>query len=396
MAIVKLSKITLYGRTPQREEILRGLQELGCVHLVDLQGAAGTELLEDTVRTEVHDAIKYLAACPDQRPSAPHDSEYDRARITRRTLINQRAHDDLSDEREQLEEAIAATAPWGNFRMPDPESLGGMQLWLYRMRHSDLPSLVGSEFPWQIVSSSSRFAHVVVVSDQRPIGVPGRQVTLDPRSRSELQARLEAVDHTLERLELERISLTRWISRLSADLQAADDDRRLSVAADHLLSDGPLFALRGWAPQRSLAEIEVFAREHRLALTIEPPAAGEKPPTLLSNPRAVAGAEGAVTFYMTPSYWAWDPTWLMYVSFSLFFAMIMADAGYGIVLALLLLAFNRKLKRNPSGQRMRGLLYAIVALTIGYGILIGSYFGVAPPQGSWPTGWFGNKAEPRS
>ncbi len=384
MAIVKLSKITLYGRIQQRDEVLRGLQMLGCVHLVDLHGAAGSELLEDTVRTEVHDAIKYLAACPDQRPSATHDSEYDRARITRRTLINQRAHEDLSDERERLEQAIAATLPWGNFQMPDPQTLGGMQLWLYRLRRSDVQSLVDSEFAWQVISSSNRFAHVVVFSRERPVGIPGRQVTLDPRSRGELQARLKEVDRILERLDLERIALTRWIAHLSADLEAADDDRRLNVAADHLLSDGPLFALRGWAPRRSLEEIEAFARANRMALTIEPPAPGEKPPTLLSNPKAVEGAEGAVTFYMTPSYWAWDPTWLMYVSFSLFFAMIMADAGYGIVLALLLVAFNRKLKRHPSGRRMRGLLIAIVALTIGYGILIGSYFGLAPPPGSLP------------
>jgi V/A-type H+/Na+-transporting ATPase subunit I len=103
---------------------------------------------------------------------------------------------------------------------------------------------------------------------------------------------------------------------------------------------------------------------------------------LLTNPKAVAGAEGAVTFYMTPSYSAWDPTWLMYVSFSLFFAMIMADAGYGVVLAIVLALSARKLNGTENGRRLRGLLIAIVAMTIGYGVIIGSYFGAAPPPGS--------------
>src|SRR5690606_20897373 len=71
-----------------------------------------------------------------------------------------------------------------------------------------------------------------------------------------------------------------------------------------------------------------------------------------------------------------------YVSFSLFFAMIMADAGYGIVLAIALAAFVPKLKRSEKGRRLLGLLIAIVGMTIFYGVLIGSYFGALPPAGS--------------
>lgn len=383
MAIVKLSKITLYGCVSQRDEVLRGLQSIGCIHLVDLHGKTKPEQLEDTTRTDVHAAIKYLAACPDQRPSAAHDSGYDRDLTARRALLNKRAHEDLADEREKLHRSIAATAPWGDFHMPSPESLGGMKLWLYKFRHRDLEQLENSEFPWQIVSTSSRFAYVVLVGNEQPVGVAGRPIKLDHRSRSELQRRLEEVDHTLERLDLERISLTRWLSRLTADLEAADDDRRLTVAADHMLSDGPIFALRGWAPEKAVSAIESFASQHRLAYTIQSPDPTDSPPTLLTNPQAVSGAEGAVTFYMTPGYSAWDPTWLMYVSFSLFFAMIMADAGYGIVLAIVLGLMTKKLRASEGGRRMYGLLVAIVALTIGYGVLIGSYFGASPPAGGW-------------
>lgn len=383
MAIVKLSKVTLYGCLSQRDEVLRGLQSIGCVHLVDLHGKSKPQQLEDKSRTDVHAAIKYLAACRDQRPTAPHDSGYDRDRIARRTLINKRAHDDLADEREKLLRAIAATAPWGDFQMPSPESLGGLNLWLYKFRHRDFEELRGSDFPWQIVSTSSRFTYVVLISKEQPVGVAGRLVKLDHRSRSELQRRLEEVDLTLERLDLERISLTRWLSRLTADLEAEDDDRRLAVAADHMISDGPIFALRGWAPDKTISAIESFARDYRLAYTIETPGPTDSPPTLLTNPQAVSGAEGAVTFYMTPSYSAWDPTWLMYVSFSLFFAMIMADAGYGIVLAVVLALMTQKVRANQAGRRMYGLLVAIVVMTIGYGVLIGSYFGAAPPVGGW-------------
>lgn len=382
MAIVKLSKITLYGREEQRSAVLRQLQELGCVHLDDLRGGAKPQYSDDALSTEVLEAIKYLASCPGQRPTAANDSEYDRERVTRRTLINKRAHADLREEREQLKRAIAETEAWGDFQMPEPAELNGLRLWLYRLRHRDTERLADAGYAWQLISSNSQFDFVAVVSAEQPQAIPGRQVTLDPRPQHELQARLETVEGLIERLDLERIGLTRWTSRLTADVQAADDERRLALAANHSLSDGPIFALRGWAPENAVGEIERFAREHALALTVEAPAADDTPPTLLSNPTAVAGAEGAVTFYTVPSYSSWDPTWLMYISFSLFFAMIMADAGYGVLMAIGFAVFSGKLRQSESGRRMFGLLLAIVVLTIGYGVLIGSYFGASPPAGS--------------
>ncbi len=382
MAIVKLSKITLYGREQHRSAVLRQLQELGCVHLDDLRGATKSQYLNDTLGTDVLEAIKYLASCPDQRPSTANDSEYDRDRITRRVLINQRAHQDLREERVQLKRAIAETEAWGDFQMADPATLNGLRLWLYRLRHRDTERLAETEYAWQIISSNSQFDFVAVVSAEQPQGIVGRLITLDPRSQHELKTRLETIEGLIERLDLERIGLTRWTARLTADVHAAEDERRLFLAANHALCDGPIFALRGWAPTAAVADIERFAREHALALTVEAPSSSDTPPTLLSNPTAVAGAEGAVTFYTVPSYTSWDPTWLMYASFSLFFAMIMADAGYGVLMAIGFAVFSGKLRQSESGRRMYGLVLAIVVLTIAYGVLIGSYFGASPPAGS--------------
>jgi V/A-type H+-transporting ATPase subunit I len=61
----------------------------------------------------------------------------------------------------------------------------------------------------------------------------------------------------------------------------------------------------------------------------------------------------------------------------------MADAGYGAVLGLGLLALWRRLGRSAAGQRFRPLLTAIVVISIFYGAVVGSYFGVAPPKGSF-------------
>jgi V/A-type H+-transporting ATPase subunit I len=98
-------------------------------------------------------------------------------------------------------------------------------------------------------------------------------------------------------------------------------------------------------------------------------------------PRFEAG-EDLVNFYMTPGYWTWDPSATVVISFAIFFAMIMADAGYAALLGLGLLLVWRRLATTKSGRRFRPLLALIVATSLIYGVLVGSYFGLAPPSTS--------------
>jgi V/A-type H+-transporting ATPase subunit I len=117
-------------------------------------------------------------------------------------------------------------------------------------------------------------------------------------------------------------------------------------------------------------------------LTIESPEASDAPPTLLENRGLAASGQDVVTFYMTPGYRTWDPSLVVFISFSVFFAMIMADAGYALVLGGVLLVLWRRLGRSDGGLRMRKLLLVILIASFVYGVSIGSYFGLLPARGS--------------
>ena len=62
MAIVSLSKVTIYGAQSQKDDAIRRLQELGCVHLVNL-GESDIDR-EHAVAVEARAALAYLRACP--------------------------------------------------------------------------------------------------------------------------------------------------------------------------------------------------------------------------------------------------------------------------------------------------------------------------------------------
>lgn len=199
---------------------------------------------------------------------------------------------------------------------------------------------------------------------------------------TDLTRRFDAVEAELEDLHWQRVALTRWSHLLSQTIALADDRAARQLAAQQAWDDPSMFAIQGWAPVKASDRIRSFTRDHALGLTIESPSASDSPPTLLNNRGVAAGGQDAVTFYTTPAYRAWDPSGVVFVSFSVFFAMIMADAGYALVLAGLLFVLWRRIGRSDGGRRFRKLLLAIVIASIAYGIAVGSYFGLEPANGS--------------
>jgi V/A-type H+-transporting ATPase subunit I len=383
MSIVRLSKVTLYGTLPDREAVLAGLQQLGCLHLLDLTTTAGdvaaAKKRGQTERNDVAEAIRYLATSPSTNPRqrAHYDPDQTALSVAREILGLQRRTEQLSDRVDQLQQQIETLQPWGEFQPIPPEQLGGQRLWFYRVPLHVLGSLQQQPHVWQRIAQDAESASVVVIAADPPEW-PWEDLELPTQPLSQLRQAWEATQNDLESCHWQRVEQTHWLTLLQRDLAATDDRLERLVAAHQTMAQEPVFALQAWAPENALTALQNFAAERRLALTVSDPAADEQPPTLLQNPRAVAGAEDAVTFYMTPAYRAWDPTWIMFISFTVFFAMIVSDAAYGLIYGLGLGLVWRKLSGDETLRRLRNLFLALVLATIGWGVLAGSYFGTTP------------------
>lgn len=191
-------------------------------------------------------------------------------------------------------------------------------------------------------------------------------------------------------------------------LAKLEDSAARDDAAQQTCDLDPLFALEAWVPSEHIDELAAYAQQKNIVFEHRPPAPDENPPTLMRNAPRVEAGEDLVNFYMTPGYWTWDPSSIVFISFAIFFAMILADAGYAAVLGLGLLSIWRKLGRattgdalltstsdieqgqpvpqRTAGQRFRPMLLLIVLFSLAYGVLVGSYFGLAPPPDSL-LGW---------
>lgn len=373
MAIVPLEKITIYGMSDQKAAALDGLQKLGCMHLIGLRAVHDGK--PEFVSKEAREALRYLESCRTIRRKASNRAQYSRGRLIRETLEIKSEAEQLESERDHISKAIDDLSVWGEFSLNGIEAACGQQLWFYAMPLHEL-SVLTDEFVWYEAKRDNRFAYVVVLSEEQPAGLPYAPLSLDRRPLSTLKTRRDEIEERLDDLHWQRVALTRWSKLLQRDLDAADDAAARAAAAEGAIDDQTIFAVQGFSPRVASAEIRRWADQQGLALKIEPVAEDEPAPTLLHNPKPVAGAEGCVTFYITPSYHAWDPTSIVFFSFSLFFAMIVADAGYGMIMAIGLALFWKRLSRSEQTIRTRNLLVGIVAATTIYGMLVGSYFGM--------------------
>lgn len=381
MAIVQLDKMTLYGAESQKESVINQLQRLGCAHLVNL-ATGGADFTTSDSSEDTRDALRYLRDCPQQLRQVARQERFDRSQIVKETLELQRDSNRLTEECDGLRAAINDLQPWGEFRLPAAGGIGDVKFWFYVVTLRDLKKIEAVDLSWHEVSRDPQTAHIVILDREEPKDIPGELCQLDSRPLSEIRTRLEDVEEQLEELHHRRVGLTRWCDLLKGDLDEADDAAAREQAMLQTMDGESVFALRGWIPQDAADQIRRFASENCLAVTIEPPSVEDKPPTLLHHAEHLAGSESLVTFYKTPEYRSWDPSILAYVSFAIFFAMIIADAGYGIALALLTGYLWTRMGKTQGGRRGRNVLVTLVGCTILYGVVCGSYFGVSPPPDS--------------
>lgn len=388
MSIVALNKITICGLVSEKTQVLTELQKLGCLHLIALRpGSQDADATTASHAQEAYKAVRFLLSAPRKRRPVPRDPAFDMGETVRRTLDNQQRLRIATDSRDFLAHRIQELEPWGDFALPQRHQLAGLRLWFYRLPRNQSASLAKLAHPWQIVYQDHRHAYVVLIASEQPPAdaLPVARTHAGFRPLGVLRQQLEQAEIELDELHAERERLTRWLFLLTQNLASAEDQAALQSATTQTLDVDAIFAVQGWAPRGAVAAIQRLVTGRGLALFIEDPTPTDSPPTLLDTPAVIAGGQDLVRFFQTPGYRTWDPSAVVYFSFALFFAMILADAGYALILGGLLAFVWRALGKTDTGQRLRALALTTTGFSLIYGLLVGSYFGRPPAEHSLPA-----------
>lgn len=148
-------------------------------------------------------------------------------------------------------------------------------------------------------------------------------------------------------------------------------------AKSNLLRTEQTFILEGWVPEEKEEYIQdVLLKEYNdVFIDIKEPLDDDDPPVLLKNNALVEPFEMITALYSLPLSKELDPTPLLVPFFMLFFGMMMADAGYGLMMIVISLVMLRFMDLDENKKKMAKLIFYCGFPTILFGFLYGSFFG---------------------
>jgi V/A-type H+-transporting ATPase subunit I len=164
------------------------------------------------------------------------------------------------------------------------------------------------------------------------------------------------------------------------------------IAADEYLSietqkaEAPLkfatstnaFIIDGWIPSLKFDAMEKELQKNTHGLVhlekIEEDIKEEDIPIELENPSPAKPFELLIETFATPKYKEIDPSSILFITFPLFYAIMLGDVGYGIIVAAM--AYFIKNKFKTGGLNALALILFISAfLSIIFGFIYGEFFG---------------------
>ncbi|MBO4289290.1 MAG: V-type ATP synthase subunit I [Lachnospiraceae bacterium] len=424
MAIQKMKKLKLAVLDSKRDDLLKALVKCGCVQIDEMEeelaGTGYEELLSksdsDLISLkEQHQTLtsaisilngyapqksKLLSAKPElEKEVFLDETGLAEAVQTAKQIVEKegrikRIAGDESRERSNKE----ALLPWANLDMPlDCE--GTQTTAVYMGMIPARVSLDKVERELENVSeliqldpiSTDKSQHYVVLICAKDVAnealetLRGFGFTLSTLSGQSgvAKANIMASKAHLSKLFKERKNLQEEITALGdrqSDLKLAADKlaTRIAIAS----SDEKMFhtetsaVFTGWVPEESVPEVEKIFGTYDCAWSLEDPAPEEygEVPVKLKNNKFTNALNMVTEMYSLPRYGTLDPNPLMAPFFILFFGLMMADMGYGIIMVVAAAIAMKKIKpRKGSLYFCQLLLYCGIA-TFVCGALTGSFF----------------------
>lgn len=425
MAIVKMKNLRLYGLAEEEPQLMKALQLLGCVELRNVPDGSGDWRVQrgEGVQTLQQSAdmlalaLQTLGAYEGKsgglfapRPKKTLEELFDDAayaaaqetaqkiRRTQEQLLHAQAQKSrLNAEKERF-------LPWRTLDLPleTTHTRHTVVLLGTVSAQTDVASLLQAaaeatdEAEVKPISEDrqSRYLLIFVHKQAQAALMPVlreagfAQRTFDGVSGT-AEENLRRIQAQIERCADEETGLAQTLRCLAAEkpalLLAADrcaQELARAQAAERLLHSEKTFCLDGWLPCEQVQELTKLLGSYCCAWTLRDPTPEEYPdvPVKLKNNRLTRPLNMVTEMYSLPAYDGVDPNPLMAPFFILFYGIMMADMGYGLLMMLASVLITKKAQPRGTSGHLFGLMFSCGISTFIMGALTGGFFGDFLPQ----------------
>lgn len=418
-----MKHLRLLGMESEREALLKAMQDMECVEISSIDGSeealkSGFAKPDDKALMSAQEASRaYRTALASLDRFAPEKKGMFRKRqgVSRAAFFSAESEEnartaaetinkdtrrlgEIESERTKNEALRATLAPWLTVDAPLGGADGALAVFFgtagLNVTDDALKALADSLdglLTWQQASSDRSLRYLLVMchgsvkeralSALRDLGfstVSFRGMTGTAKEND------KALAENLAALEKERQEIEQRIAGLGGKREAlleASDRAAIALrreeAKSRLVGTDKVFLLEGWLPADRCAALEKALEPFTCAIETREPTEDEYPqvPVQLKNNKLTRPLNMVTEMYSLPAYGTLDPNPLMAPFFILFYGIMMADMGYGLLMMIASVIISKKYRPKGTSGELFSLLGLCGISPFIMGALTGGFFG---------------------
>ena len=427
MAIAQMAKVMIVSHRTEASELLEVLQREGICHILNAQEAMVSRNFPELGTSgrrprDIEELLNRLAQSISFLKSYAEPAKGLADVLSPRTVVNEQSYNRIVSDRqilgiidrcEQTEatieklntriEGLCGTLemlePWEALQTP-VEEIGQLRTatcWtgfipdrLFQQVQQEIGELSGAIEA--IGTAKSRYACLIACLNEQtdevqkllrsaefePVSFEGPHEQVTGTIAESIRRHREKLNETKNQLQ-DRLDKAALLSENLLNLQILFDHYKNLLNREQTKDTAPAtehtVLLEGWVKKADFPRLEKIVSGFGASslATIEP-AEDEKVPVEIENKNYIRPFEVITRLYGMPQHFEVDPTVFLAPFFALFFALCLTDAGYGLVIIVLMALFIKKIQGDKKLMWMLGICSAV---TVVAGALTGGWFGPA-------------------
>ncbi|MEQ8239684.1 MAG: V-type ATPase 116kDa subunit family protein [Cyclobacteriaceae bacterium] len=385
----KFRKLILMAREEQRISLTQSMQELGLLHIAQdhMDFPEETEALIHELNL-VKGLIQFLEKETDPDKGQSSGKPMKVKDVIQHLRQMEGKGEEIHQEIERLEKKENHLASWGDYDFQKFQMLieQGLSIFLCRADRKTFDKIARSRFA-EVIEQQGAELYFVLITEQKDYTAGFEHFPLPIDSPSHLRDEIHKLKTQQSALKASIQEFVPYLSELRHYKTAIDDAMTLTKTQasfdEHY--EGRVISISAWFPIQKEQEVLQFLEGEEVVWKIRDPNKEESVPVVLKNKKYPKLFEPITKIFELPNYYETDLTPFPAVFYPILFAYCLGDAGYGFVLAALMLAGYFSFLKSTRNIAILGIILGGVTMIIGL-IKSGSIFGIGLLS-DHPAGW---------
>lgn len=376
--IVPMQKVTLFISARHKDAALRQLRKLGVVHIQHLKPPISDDISGLEARLNSIEKSLLIIGADVRSVTDKTDESNDTQQIVGKILAlsaERQQNDGIIEEKESL---LAWFERWGKISAADVETLKdkGIYIRLYDVHKNVLKNLPEDAIV-EILHEDKNQVLLALLAETEDQRLELKEELIPRENYQSVTVELDRLAVRNEEIDKRMNRLAQYADQIQAYRQDLEIRLEFATVKSGMQDAEEITYLQGFCPQDKVANLVRASEKEGWGYLSEEPVETDNPPTLLKMSKWVSIIKPVFDFLGTvPGYREYDVSKYFLVFFSLFVAMIIGDAGYGVIFLLIsIFAHYKSMKSGKPLPLAIKLFYVLSICTIAWGTITGNWFG---------------------